>query len=393
MFIRMSPTSTYFLLVLAVLVATPGFSATGKSKRVVVTSDMLPPVQTESTTTPDEEEAALVRRLKHLAVVNYLKGAMGPDFAAVESKVTASFAEDYINEYSIGHKPGSIPQGPQTIELTCKLDVGGLRGWINLNAAKVQAQSQLRPMFILSSEVPSLPLSATQSAMSTKATVLGVTVFRIWTEIFQKLNATLGRSEDTSIFFRHPPSQTAEIQKLSEIAVPAGYNSAVWLHLAPCKQGACGVRSECVMYHFGQNRQIVAVRDNLTLSSETLTDPAKVKAAFQNVGAEFGRALEDVISKGTLSGQAFRLIVRNVDSVMSYKKIDLGLGKLDFIIKATPRQLRSGEAEFLVVTPVTQPREFLQNLQLAGFSGFQLQGMSVDSDRVIVRYWNPSVTE
>lgn len=340
-----------------------------------VASESLPPLA-EGT-----ESATLLLRLKQQAVREYLQRTLGPRYERYDGLVSPDFAERYILDYQVSRQSPDSSQ----MEIAGHLDVDALKQWVRVSETKATGSTILKPLFILSADLPGFAMDPKQTATQVKQNPIAQTLFQRFNDIFQKFNATLATSEDLSMPLSRPPTRDAEIRTLRSFGNTGGYNSVVWVNLSTCKQ--CGIRMDFLLFNLTQARQVQSVSVDVEMPLSELNDPKKLMKAVGKTLQDFSAGFEESVSKGTLFALEYRFIVEGVDSYKTFKQIDSMLPKQDFVIQSSVSRSAKRTAEFRILSSLP-PKEFFQRLHVAQFPGMTLKPIRIDAQTVTVRYLN-----
>lgn len=370
------------LLLFVMAVAIPRELA-ADGRPFVISSSSLPP---DANAEAPSDEASRIERLKQMVVLDYLRSALGNRFQEYAPQVNSEFSEGYILDYKVSRKeatPGAAP----SLELTGHLDTEGLNRWVRLNETKARGSASLRPVFVLSSEVPGLTYAPGNSGNSARTTPIGQVFYGELAKVFRKFNTELGLVSEKSLLLAVPAETPTQMSELRDYAAGNGNNSVAWVHLQACRSPGCGMRAEIHTYNLAQGRRLFVQSANLKIAAGDLSDPAKLHAAVDPLIKDYAGRFEDAVSKGTLFSTSYRLIVRGVDQYRNYKKLKTALTKLEYLVQAVPKRVRANESEFQVLSPLSA-RELAQRLQITNFPGFQLAATSADATQVEVRMVN-----
>ncbi len=338
-----------------------------------IASETLPPL-------PDGAQApALLLRLKQQAVRDYLQKLMGPRFERYSNQVTADFAEKYILDYQV---PRQSPDSSQ-MEIAGHLDTVALREWIRTNETKATGSSALKPLFLISANVPGLALDPRQTGFQVKQNPIAQTVYQRVNDAFQKFNANLSTSQDSSLALTLPPTKEAELRALQGYGNSGGFNCAVWVDISVCKN--CGTRFSISLFNLPNARQVQTFSADVGAPVGELSDPKKLTKELGKMLQDFSAGFEESISKGTLFALEYRVVIEGIDTYKTFKQIDSQLPKQDFVIQSSVSRSTKSTAEFKVLSS-SYPRDFYQNLQSAQFAGMTLRPTSLDGQVVTLRY-------
>lgn len=361
-----------FLLALAVASA-PAYGE--PTQEFTVASETLPALP------PGTPESALLLRLKQQAVREYLQKILGARYERYDASITPEFAERYILDYQVNRQSADSTQ----MEIAGHLDTDALKQWVRVSETKATGNSSLKPLFLLSANLPGLAIDPKTTAQQVKQNPMAQTLFKSMTDVFQKFNATLGTTEETGLGLAKPPASESELRSLRSYGVMAGFNSAVWVVLSTCKN--CGTRVDFLLYNLSQARQVLAVSGDLEMGPGEMADAKRLTKAIAKMLQDFGSGFEESVSKGTLFASEYRLVVEGLNTYKAFKLVDSALGKQDFILQAVLKRTAKSTADYRVLSPLP-PREFYQRFHVAQFPGLTLKPLSIDSQTVTVRYLN-----
>lgn len=365
--------SIWSLIAACIVLLPVSLPATGGAP-FTIASESLPPLP-EGTAA----QSALLR-LKQQAVREYLQKVLGPRYEKYDAMITPDFAERYILDYQVNRQSSDSTQ----MEISGHLDVDALRQLVRVSETKALGSQTLKPLFVLSSTLPTLTWDPRQTAQTVKQNPFAQSLLKQLGEQFQKFNAALTTTEDTGLGMTRPPTREAEIRSLRSYGMTAGFNSVVWVNLSTCKR--CGTRVDFHLYNLTQGRHVLSVSADAELEPSELNDPKKVAKALGKSLQDFGAGFEESVSKGTLFAMEYRVIVEGLDSYKAFKQVDAALGKQDFVLlPPTVSRSEKGSAEFRILSPL-QPRELFQRFHVAQFPGLTLRPVRIDSQTVTVRY-------
>jgi hypothetical protein len=330
---------------------------------------------------PGVEGSAVLVRLKQQAVREFLQKILGPRYDRYDAMITPEFAERYITDYQVNRQSPDSTQ----MEIGGHLDTDSLKQWVRVNETKAAGNSSLKPLFLISANLPGFSIDPKQSAVQVKQNPATGTFFRQLSEVFQKFNAVLATSDETGLGLTKAPTRESEIRTLRSYGVMAGFNSAVWVNLSVCKN--CGTRIDFILYNLTQARQVLSTSVDVEMDPAEMSDAKRLTKAISKAIADFAAGFEESISKGTLFAMEYRLIVEGLNTYKAFKLVDSALGKQDFILQSALSRAQSQTAEFRILSPLP-PRELFQRFNVAGIPGLTLKPLSIDSQTVTVRYLN-----
>jgi hypothetical protein len=270
------------------------------------------------------------------------------------------------------------------MEIEGHLDSGALKEWIRTNETKATGSATLKPLLILSSNVPPFLADPRQTPSTVKQNPIGQTLFQRLNEVFQKFNTNLAVAEEP-LDFNRPPTREADIRALRNSGNTGTFNSLVWVHFSPCKE--CGTRVEFVLYNLPQARQVQTISVDIDTPVQDLQDPKKLTKVLGKGLQDFSKAFEESVSKGTLFALEYRLVIEGIEASKAFKQLDSSLPKQDFVIQSS--LVRGGQktAEFKILSSLP-PREFADRLQTLQLPGISLKPVRIDSQKVTMRYLN-----
>jgi len=312
--------------------------------------------------------------LKLRAVVEYLQAYLGNRFETYSTQVNAEFAERYVQDYKVNRAGGKIT-------VTGHLDSDGLKGWIRLSETK--RGTTVKPVFLLSSSIPGLTITAGQTAAKSRESGLVQVFMNESSTAFQKLNTRLGVG-GSSLSLSQPPRNDSELRRLQDFAAGDGFTSALWLHLVPCK--SCGgARMDAHFYNLNPVRQVLARSDELPLSAGDFANQARLKQALKGPVTALRSDIEDKISNGALFSNAYRLTVEGLENYRAFKVLQSAIGDVEFIIQATLKRSEPKVAEYEILSALTAD-ELGARLDGETFDGFRLKTTKVDAPTITVRF-------
>ncbi len=312
--------------------------------------------------------------LKQRAVLEFLQRYLGERYDQYAPQVTADFAEGYILDYKVG-KAGN------RLQVIGHLDAERLKGWIRLAETK-KGSTGVKPMLVISSTIPGLTISPSQTGARVREGALGQTLQAEAAAAFQKVNAKLGVPGGPGL--SHPPRIDSELRALRDYGNSEGYSVALWAHLVPCR--TCGgARLDLFLYNLSQARRVLAKSEDLPLSGGDFNSSPRLKTVLKAPFAAFRNDLEALVSSGQIFSAAYFLTVEGVENYRVYKLIESGLGELDYIIQSVMKFSSPKIAEFEILTTLPG-QELLSRLDNESFSGFDLKPVRVDSHNLVMRY-------
>jgi hypothetical protein len=319
------------------------------------------------------DQTSSVSQLKYQAVLDYLQRISGAKYAQFEKQVNPDFAEKYISDYKVSRQTGNLT-------VSGHIDGEGLRRWVHLLETKTRGAGSLSPYFILSSSLPGLTVSPSETAAKMKDLVVGQTILELFNASLHKFNVRISLADLSTLGVNQPPRTENEIRGLAGSA----NNAALWANLLACK--TCGgVRLDTYLYQVSQGRLLIAHSDDLNLEPKDFANREKLKSVLKEPMKQFQADFEEMVSSGGLSSGSYRLSVEGVDSYRAYKLVENELSKQDFIAQVLLKHTESRLAEFEIRSSLAMP-ELSQRLGQSSFPGFKLKPLRVDSKSVVVRY-------
>ncbi len=313
--------------------------------------------------------------LKQRAIIEYLQAFLGARYEGYASQVTPEFAERYVQDYKVSRQGGRI-------QITGHLDSDGLKGWIRLSETKHGANS-VKPVLLLSSAIPGLTITPSQTAAKTRENGMGQVFLSETSSAFQKLNTRLGVT-GSSINLSQPPRSESELKRLQDYGAGDGFNSALWLHLVPCK--TCGgARLDMHFYNLNPVRQVLARSDELPLSASDFANSSRLKQAMKVPITALKADIEDKIANGALFSNAYRLTIEGLENYRAFKVVQNAMGETDFIIQANLKRSEPKMAEYEVLS-LLSAEELAARLDGETFDGFKLKTVRVDAPSVVVKF-------
>ncbi len=329
---------------------------------------------------PDEvvDQQSLIARLKYQAIVSYLQRTMGNRFDQVAKQVTPEFAEGYILEYKVRRSPDKRSQ----IELSGYLNGDSLRGWIRLMDTRSQPGGAMKPLVIISSEIPTLRVLPREFPSRSKDNPSIQAIYRSLSTALQKFNAKPILSENISL--SQPPKNLSEIRDLQSTANRVDATAIVWLSLTPCP--SCGgSRLNSYFFNPTQPKALIDDSDDLAIDPRDYGNAEKVRKVLKDPIKDFQDQIGELIEQGVLDSKSQRIVVEGLDSYRAFRSLDFNLGKTDFLVQVVLKRSEPGIAEFEVLSSLA-PQEISQRLVTTAFPGFQLKPVRIENQSVTVRY-------
>jgi len=322
----------------------------------------------------------MVNALKQRAVSAYLLKTLGrAGYERIASQINGEFAEGYILDYQVGRAKSGVRGA---IEISGHLDTTQLRQWARLAETR-QGGGNLKPLFMLSSNVPGLPWSPRDTSTRLRESRGAMEIFNGFQSGFTKLGLRATAVDLSTLVLDTPPKAPAELTQLSEAGQAAGYNGALWVHVMACTE-CVGTRVEYRFYNFAQSRATVVDVKDVPLEGTQYADGPKVKKAFAPLFETFADKLRDVVSKGTLQSGSHRLVLESLRTPKMYKAADEGIQKLDFVTQSSLKYAAEGMAEFELLSALPT-EELSQRLMLAPIAGCALKPTRIEGTTIIAQ--------
>ena len=343
----------------------------------VSSKELKTPQPSEGQTTENiDPESGMINDLKYMAISNWLQSYLGPRFTQFDRYVTPEFAEKYILDYKVTR---SNPPG--AIELIGHLDGDSLKKWVRLVESKNKGSNQIKPLWIVSSNLPAFNLSPSEMSTKIKDSTTLQLLSQLTQNPFQKLNTRIAPL-DSSINLEAPPKNESEIQSLTSWAARQGDTLVVWEAFTTCS--GCSVpRFDIFVYNTKTQELAFAVGDDVTLSSRDLSNSEVLKRTLLPVFQQFQAALENSFSEGTIQDVSFKIIFENVDSYRTLKMAESSLSRDNGISSLVFKRARDKTAEYAIKSSLTT-EELAQKLQ--NQPGFKAQVSRVDSSTLSVKF-------
>lgn len=316
-----------------------------------------------------------VDQLKHLAVVTWLRSN---NYKSYAENLTYDAAEKYILVSKASRTSGN------RMVLSGTLDIDALQHWVRMAETK-RGATTFKPMLVLTSSLPGMTISAAESGARTRESALGQVVLAETTGLFQKFAAKVDLPSGSVPVSGIPKAGERDMATFRDYANSHGHNTALWVHFSPCK--SCGgSRIDFFLFNLTHGRQALVRSDDLNLSGGDMVSPARIKSALKGPFQQFRMDLEDAVSEGTLFCAAHRLIIEGIEGYRTYKAIEFGFAKTDFISLSQIKRAAPQTAEFEILSPL-ESEEVSQRLEAMDFGGFRMKSVRVDHHLIIMRYF------
>lgn len=271
----------------------------------------------------NQELNGVVADLKLRAITDYLQKYLGSRYKNFEELVTPEFAEKYILDYKIGKSTNDR----NIIEVTGHLDADSLKRWIRLTDTKSRGGNALRPVFLFTSTMPGYTFTTGDSPKVRESSIFQA-LHSLASTNLQKFNVRLTSPSSARLSASQPAKSESDIRALSSSFIPAGFNTALWFHLTPCK--TCGgSRLETYYYNLAQNRILISRADDLAMEPKNLASADRFKKLVQPLVKQFQSDFEGLSSSGELFGTVYHVTVEGIETNRAYKAIELELSRLD----------------------------------------------------------------
>lgn len=328
----------------------------------------------------EKGQATTIAELKQQAVGTFLKSRLGPYFKEVEKEVTPTFAEEFILDYQVGKSLA----GANQLALSGHLDAKGLMRWVRLKQTKTHGGSTVKPILIISANLPGLTLAAKETNRRIQDSQLAKTLRDMAVQTLQPFSVNLTTAPDYRIQLTEPPRREMEIRQLYEFGALNNINGLLWLHVDNCL--SCGGAKLLVyFYNLAQSRLAIENAHNLSLSQSQYSNGQALRAVLAKPFEQLQSAFEEIVSSGTLYSRVYELLIEEIGSYRGFRQVSEQITKPDFITRALLKRIEPGKALFEVLSPLA-PSDFSQQIGQASFGGFRLQPIRVTSNGVVVRY-------
>lgn len=316
--------------------------------------------------------------LKHQAVKEWLKAKLGDEFSNFESKFTPEFTEQYVLDYQV------TKLSDEELQVTGHLDIQSLLGWVRLTETKSHGGGDIRPLFVVSSEIPEASLLARSTPSNVRSDKFAQTLMTLSTGTLAKFSIKLGTSRDARFPYSAPPQSESDIHSLRSFAAAQDFNSVLWLHFVPC--APCGgTKAQVYFYNLPQDRTLIAQTHNLKLAAADFQSSDKIKAETTEMFKQLGQDFEEMVSSGSLSSRIHQLEVKGVQSYQAYLTINKELESLDFVTEAVLSKTEPWTVHYEIMSPLPSS-ELLKKFEGLKFSAFRLEPKSVSSNNLVVQY-------
>ncbi len=268
------------------------------------------------------------------------------------------------------------------VVLNGHLDADALKRWIRLSETKHRGSSQLRTLLFMSSNIPGISFTASETASKVREITIASTLYGLLTPQFQQLNARLELANGGAPAGA-APRNSEEAKDLKDFANRDGLNTAAWAQFTSC--ASCGgARLDLFAYSLSTHRVVVAVSEDLNLSPSSYANPEYLKTVLAPITQQFKTELESAVTDGRLFASEFRLIIEGLDSYRQFKTIEQGLTRQDFISQPVVRRAAPRTAEFEFLSTLGMD-ELIQRFPQTEIGGFRLRPGRVDDSTLAAR--------
>lgn len=323
----------------------------------------------QTATTQNTEEVDLesqtINDLKYLAVSNWLQSFLGPKFSQFDKFVTPEFAEKYILDYKVSHS-----NQPRIIELIGHLDGDSLKKWIRLVDSKAKGANQIKPLWIVSSNLPGFNLLPSEMGNKIKESSTLQLLAHLTQTPFQKLNAKIVPLE-TAINLETPPKSKSSIQDLTSWASRQGDSLIIWETFTTCP-GCTNPRFDIFVYNTNTESLAFVVGDDINISMRDFGNTESLKRHLLPIFQQFQSSLENSFSEGSIHDKTFTIIFENIDSYRSLKLAESVLNVNNGITSSVFNKAKDKTAEYEIRTSQSA-EEVAQKLEGSSLGALKLQ--------------------
>jgi|688.fasta_scaffold114862_2 hypothetical protein len=331
-----------------------------------------------SQTPPEDTSTELLARLKQDAVILWLRQYLGSKASSVEKMVTPDFAENYILDYKLSRSGAN----KEIIQLSGHLDDEALKGWVRLSETKGKGSNQIRPLLIISANLPGMSTPSVDYFTHTGNSTFSQQVTQMVNQEVQKFN--LRAIPASGAVGSTPPRNEREIVGLREGSTQDGANTAIWVYLNQCK--SCEFpRLDIYLYSFMNPRLLSVQSDDLNIAVKDLGNTEKLKAALLPIFNEFHQEFERVIAEGKLNSAPLTVTIEGIDNYLSYRKIEYSLSKQSYLGQIVPHAFVQNTAQFEAVSSLGA-EEVARRIQESVQPEIKLSPIRVDSRNIVMRY-------
>lgn len=357
------------------------FWAFGEGVPFKVSSSALsnPTASPAPTDTESDLETNLINDLKYLAVSNFLQNHLGAKYNQFDKFVTPDFSEKYILDYKVTRGGGS----PGTVELVGHLDGDALKRWARLIESKTRGSNQIKPLFILSSNLPGLSFSPADTSLRQRDSSIAQVLGQMTQLQLKKLNTQL-TPLDTSLGLDAPPKNISEIQSLTSSALRRGDSLVIWETISVCP-GCVNPRLDIFVYNSQTQSLAFAIGDDLNISGRDLSNSELFKKSVGPLFQQFQSELENALSSGTLQELTMKIIFENVDSYRTLKVLETQLNQGNGYNSPVLKKVSGKSAEYEIKSTLNID-ELGAKVQTNLPPGLKPQVGKADSSTLIVKF-------
>lgn len=326
----------------------------------------------------EDNSGELLGRLKQDAVIFWLRQYLGNKASTLEKMVTPDFAETYILDYKLSRSGAN----KEIIQLSGHLDDEALKGWVRLSETKGKGSSQIRPLLIISANLPGMSTPTVDYFTQTGNSAFSQQVTQMVNQEVQKFN--LRTTLASGVVGTTPPRNEREIVTLRDGSSQEGANTAIWVYLNQCK--SCEFpRLDIYLYSFMNPRLLSVQSDDLTISVKDLGNTEKLKSALVPIFNEFHQEFERVIAEGKLNSAPLTVTIEGIDNYLSYRKIEYSLSRQSYLGQMVPHAFVQNTAQFEAVSSLGA-EEVARRIQESVQPEIKLSPIRVDSRNIVMRY-------
>jgi hypothetical protein len=362
-------------LVLSNVIIAEGIPFRVSSSALAPTTTTLPQGKPTQDSDP---EANLINDLKFLAVSNWLQTYLGPKYSQFERFVTPEFAEKYILDYKVNHS--NQPTG--NLDLIGHLDGDSLKKWVRLVESKAKGSNQIKPLFIMSSNLPDMIFSPSDTSTNARDSHTGQVVEHLTQQQFQKLNAKI-YPLDSLMSFESPPRSNADIQSLTAQAARLGYSMVIWEAFTTCP-GCTQNRFDIFVYNNSSQNLSFVTGDDVQGSVKEWGNTELLKKSLTPVFQQLQAELENAFSEGMMQEVNYKLVIDGVDSYRALKVAESELEQESGFSNPVFKKAVGKTAEYQIRTALSL-EELIQKIQGTPFPGYKSQVSRLDSTTVLLR--------
>lgn len=346
-----------------------------------VSSSMLAPTTTipGQTVENSDPESGLINDLKYLAVSNWLHNYLGQRYTQFDKFITPEFSEKYILDYKVNRT--NQPVG--TLDLIGHIDGDSLKKWVRLVDSKSKGSNQIKPLFILSSNLTGLSISPSDTANKLRDSAIAQSIAQLAQGPVQKLNARL-IPNDSTFNLEAPPKNGSEIQSLISLANRRGETLVIWAALSACP-GCTTPRFDVFVYNTSSQSLAFVVGDDLALTTRDLANQEILKKSLTPIFQQFQTELENMYSEGTVLENPYRLIVESIDSYRTLKLAEAELSRGNGFSIPVLKKTAGKSAEYEIKSSLSID-ELAQKIQSTSLPGFKTQVSKLDSSSLVLKY-------